>query len=292
MTLAVDDIDRLTGRKVGTFDVPCPLCGPGRKTPSNRNRKTMRIWRSTLTFATYYCARCEEGGHTREDGAERVDPAEWARVRAETQRLREATEAERQSKARRMWRLRQPLARTIGEKYLRVVRRYSGPLPPTIDFLPALGDFSPAIISAVGFAKESGSIDPSAIQAVHLTRLARDGSGKAGTDHDKIMIGTPKGSPIVLAPINDGLGLAICEGIEDGLSLFEATGLGVWVAGSASLLPSLSAAVPSFVETVSIIADPDDVGQRGALALAKNLDARKIKNSVIVWNDRKRGRAI
>ena len=48
------------------------------------------------------------------------------------------------------------------------------------------------------------------------------------------MIGRSTGAPIVLAPLTDALGLAITEGIEDALSVHEATGLGVWAAGSAS----------------------------------------------------------
>ena len=65
------------------------------------------------------------------------------------------------------------------------------------------------------------------MRGVHITRLAADGSGKAGTDRDKFMRGLARGSPIVLAPPNDLLGLAITEGIEDALSVYAATGLGV-----------------------------------------------------------------
>jgi hypothetical protein len=75
-------------------------------------------------------------------------------------------------------------------------------------------------------------IDPPAVvRGVHLTRLTPDGR-KAPIDPVKIMLGECGGKPIVLAPINAGLGLAITEGIEDGLSVFEETGLGVWAAGS------------------------------------------------------------
>jgi hypothetical protein len=42
------------------------------------------------------------------------------------------------------------------------------------------------------------------------------------------MIGRSIGFPIVLAPVNDGLGLSITEGIEDALSLHQATGLPQW----------------------------------------------------------------
>ena len=81
---------------------------------------------------------------------------------------------------------------------------------------------------------------------MHLTLLSPDSGGKAGTERDKIMVGPSNGWPVVLAPINDLLGLIICEGIESGLTLHEATGCGVWAAGSSSRLPALADAVPPY----------------------------------------------
>ena len=95
---------------------------------------------------------------------------------------------------------------------------------------------------------------------MHITRLAPDGLGKAGTDTDKIMVGLSACSPIVLAPPNDLLGLAITEGIEDALSAHIATGLGAWAAGAASFLPALAAAIPAYVECITILADNDPDG--------------------------------
>jgi hypothetical protein len=54
----------------------------------------------------------------------------------------------------------------------------------------------------------------------------------------------------------------------------EATGLGAWAAGSASRLPALADAIPSHVESVTIVADADKDGQRGAYGLAERLRAR------------------
>ena len=73
---------------------------------------------------------------------------------------------------------------------------------------------------------------------MHLTKIKPDGSGKADIELQKIMIGRSKGTPIVLAPMNDALGLVITEGIEDALSMHAATGLGAWAAGAASRLPA------------------------------------------------------
>ena len=97
------------------------------------------------------------------------------------------------------------------------------------------------------------------------------------------MIGKPSGSPIVVAPVNDGLGLAVTEGIEDALSVHEATGLGAWAAGCASLLPALADAVPSWVEFVTIVADNNPDGRRFAAALQARLTDRNIPNQIRTW---------
>ena len=52
------------------------------------------------------------------------------------------------------------------------------------------------------------------VRGVHITRPDGD---KADVASVKIMLGPASGLPIVLAPVNDGLGLGITEGIEDGL---------------------------------------------------------------------------
>src|SRR6202044_1208342 len=96
----------------------------------------------------------------------------------------------------------------------------------------------------------------------------------------KITIGPPLGSPIVLAPPNDGLAIAITEGIEDALSAHAATGLGVWAAGSAGRLPALADTVPSYIEAVTIYAHSDKAGQDGARKLAAALARRGIETLV------------
>jgi hypothetical protein len=69
------------------------------------------------------------------------------------------------------------------------------------------------------------AIADNAVMAVQLVKLRPDGSGKADIKPNKIIIGQGAlGSPIVLAPPNDLLGLAITEGIDDALSIHEATG--------------------------------------------------------------------
>ncbi|HEV2562357.1 MAG TPA: toprim domain-containing protein [Rhizomicrobium sp.] len=183
--------------------------------------------------------------------------------------------------ARSLWKRREPIERTVAETYLREARAYRDPIPATLGFLPARGEHGAAMIAAFGMAEEIEpaiiAIPNSAVRAVHLTRLLPDGSGRG----DKIILGRGSlGSPIILNPPNDLLGLAITEGIEDGLSIFEATGLGVWVAGSASRMPALADSIPSFVECVSIFGHEDDAGRKFARDLLTRLDTRGI-NAVL-----------
>jgi hypothetical protein len=290
-----DDIETLTGGRIGVFDRPCPICSPYRK-PVNRKKRVMRIWRDELGFATYHCAHCAIDGFVRDGSLSRpLDRATLVQIRFEAAERERIARQNQIAMARWLWSSRLPVAGTAAEVYLREVRGYRGALPATLGFLPARAHYLPAMIAAFGIANEPEPgilvIPEDAMRAVHLTRLKADGTGKAGTDRDKIMVGRPTGSPIVLAPINDNLGLAITEGIEEGLSLYAATGLGVWAAGSASHLRALADVVPSFVECATVIADADEVGQRGANDLANELSARGIESEIGTVKDEGRAAA-
>ena len=139
------------------------------------------------------------------------------------------------ARALSLWRRGRPIQGSVVETYLRQMRGYYGPVPPTLGFLPASGVHPPSMIAAFGLTDEPepgrAAIADSAVRAVHLTRLLPDGSGRI----DKIIVGHGSvGSPIALFPPNDLLALAVVEGNEDGVSIYAATGLGVWVAGCGS----------------------------------------------------------
>ena len=183
-------------------------------------------------------------------------------------------------RARFLWGIRKPLDGC----YLRGARGLRGPFPATLGYLPAQGEHAPAMIAAFGVATEpepgTVAIADHYIMAVHLTKLTADRSQKTSMLPNKIMVGSPKGSPIVLAPPNDLLGMCITEGIEDALSAHEATGLGAWAAGSASLMPALADTVPGYIDHVSILAHRDPAGTKGANELAIRLKARGIACAV------------
>ncbi|MCP1765150.1 DUF7146 domain-containing protein [Bradyrhizobium japonicum] len=189
-------------------------------------------------------------------------------------------------KAAWFWSRRRPITGTIAEAYLREARGIACPLPPTLAFLPPLKhEHHPAMVSAFGLCEE---IEPGIIAAprevfsVHLTLLKPDGTGKADVEKPKIMIGSPSGRPIVLAPPNDLLGLAVTEGIEDGLTVHQALGLGAWAAGAAGFMPKLADAVPGFIDCCTIFADADadHQGERNATRLADRLRERGIETVI------------
>jgi hypothetical protein len=276
--IAHDLLLDLIGNQLGTHDVACPLCGPGRRSPKNRRRAVLRIWHEVPGFITYSCARCGTQGFARAYGSGRLVCIR----RREPEPLNTPSSPRsgtlRREKAQWLWGLRQPLAGTPAEIYLRRARCHEGPLPGTVEFLPAIAQHPAALIAAFGLAGEMEpgviSISTSEVAGVHLTRVASHGFGKAGTETDKIMVGAPLGSPIVLAAPNDLGGLAITEGIEDALSVHEATGLGAWAAGAASFLPALAAAVPDWIECITVLVDDDEAGRRNADELTNQLEHR------------------
>ncbi len=188
-------------------------------------------------------------------------------------------------KARWLWSQRQPITGTIAETYLRQARGITCPLPPTLAYLsPRKPAEYPAMIAAFGLCDEVEPgviIAPRDVIAVHLTLLRPDGSGKAEARPNKLMIGSPNGKPIVIAPPNDALGLAITEGIEEALTRHQVLGLGAWAAGSAPHLGKLGDAVPDLIDCVSVFADADQQGQRNSTLLADHLNARGIFAEVL-----------
>src|SRR5260370_30369333 len=270
----------------GTYDVAWPLCGPDRRRGSNRSRKVFRVWYTSPGFMTYSCARCGIRGYARANGGEHPLPASLPNRRCEGKPTPATSNEARRDKARWLWSCRQSIEGTPAEIYLRKARAYGGTLPATLGFLRPRGEHPPAMIAAFGRATEPEPsnvwISNESVTGVHLTRLSPDGQQKAGTEADKIMIGTPLGSPIILAGPGDLRRLAFPDGIEDALSVHEATGLGAWAAGAASFMPALAAAVPGWVDCVTILVDDDNAGRTNADDLPDWRDGRGYSDRFIV----------
>jgi hypothetical protein len=194
--------------------------------------------------------------------------------------------ARSREKARWLWRKSKEPGPLVA-RYLREARGYHGPIPATLRYLPPSPKYpDPALIAAFGFASEPEpgvlEIASDAVEGVHLIKLAPDGSGKAEIKPNKITIGKDIRAPIVLAAPNDLLGLAVTEGIENGLHVHAATGLGVWASASCVNMPKLAEAVPDYIEVVNIVFDDDSGGRRHAVALG---DALRQRNFEVLFSN-------
>jgi hypothetical protein len=276
----LEDLHGMAAGLIGRhLDVACPECGPYRRAPKNRTRKVLRIWTIDENFATWCCARCGIKGeaHSGHGERRRIDPEALARARAAASvREREAVAAQL-GKARWFWGGARDPRGTVVETYLREVRRYgSRRIPATIRYLPPRGDHGAAMVAAYGMAEEPEpgllTIRDDQVRGIQFTNLTPH--GQKVPDDAKISLGRTAGWPIVLAPLNDSLGLAITEGAEDALSIHAATGLGAWCSGGASRLPALADAVPSYCDCVTVVVDDDRDGRRHGAELGARLRGR------------------
>jgi hypothetical protein len=132
------------------------------------------------------------------------DPSRLEKIRQEQEARERIAVAARLAKARWLWSQRLPIGGTPAERYLRGARGYGGPVPGALGCLPGRDSFPPTMIAALGVPTEPEpgflAINDAAITGIHLTRIAPDGRGKAGTERDKIMIGRSLGSPNPINP--------------------------------------------------------------------------------------------
>jgi Toprim domain len=271
----------------GRYYAVCPQCSHKRK-KANQKLKCLGVTidEKGCKLGCNHCGWTDGAFYQTAERTSRAAPVMSEREKAdkgkaEEQRRRDL--AASRSKSQWLWASRKPLKGSIAEIYLRECRGYRGPLPPTLGFLPARDNHPPAMIGAFGMARETEPgmlvIGNDDITGVHVTRLKSDGSDKAEIDGEsaKLTIGLDNRCPIWLAAVNDGLGLAIGEGIEDALSAHQATGLGAWAAGTAGRLPAMAEFVPDYIESVTIMVDADPDGEKNSTELAQRLVARGIE---------------
>jgi hypothetical protein len=277
-----DEIERrgLNLKRQGSELVgPCPVCGGTDRFAVNIRK---RIW---------YCRKCGVGGDVLTlvqhlDGRgfkDAITVLVGDDKRTPTPQPKTAKRQDDQTNvatAAWLWSQRKPITDdTPPWLYLRT-RRYTGPIPATLGYLPARDPHPAALIAAFGTTDEAEPgliMAPKAIVGVHLTRLTADGEkAPNAVGKQRIMLGVCKGAPITISPPNDLLGMAVTEGIEDGLSVYQATGLGVWAAGAAGFMPALAPLIPEYIEVVTVYAH-DDNGRGHAIKLARAIKARGIE---------------
>jgi hypothetical protein len=156
-----------------------------------------------------------------------------------------------------IWRNATAAPGTAVEMYLRS-RCLTTPVPPTLRYARLRhresGNWLPCMVAAVQAADGR-------LTGLHRTYLQPGGGGKAEVEPAKKMLGACRGGAVRLTPV--GRRLALCEGIETGLSIREAcSDLAVWCALSAGNLDRLT--LPPEVEEVVLVADGDPVGEQAA----------------------------
>ena len=171
-----------------------------------------------------------------------------------------------------IWQASKPAGGTLIETYLgsRGLRLTA---TPTLRFHPYLkhpsGDSWPAMIALVIRGADDTPL------AIHRTFLARNGTGKAPVDPQKMMLGPCRGGAVRLAEPGDVL--MIGEGIETCLAAMQETGHPAWAALSTSGLRALD--LPKAVRDVIVLADGDDPGESAArdCALRWKRDGRRVR---------------
>jgi len=196
----------------------------------------------------------------------------------------------RKRSAHALWRSSSSTGGTLVETYL-ASRGLRLPAAESIRFHARLrhpsGDYWPAMVALV----TSGLNDLNL--GIHRTFLARDGSGKAPLDPQKMMLGPCRGGAVRLAPAGDVL--LVGEGIETSLAAMQASGHPAWAALSTSGLMALD--LPQSVRDVIVLADGDEAGKaaaRGA-ALRWKREGRRVRiaypSEGMDFNDMVLGRA-
>lgn len=186
-----------------------------------------------------------------------LDPAELSRWKAEAEA--EAAKVERRALA--CWREALPIDGTIAEAYLRG-RGITCALPESLRFHPECwhpsAQRAPAMVAR---------IDGLPRLAIHRTYLRPDGSGKAGLEPAKAMLGAALGGAVRLTEADGPL--VVAEGLETALSL--SCGLlprpaQIWAGLSCAGISGL--VLPRRAGRMSIASDGDEPGRAAAHKLA------------------------
>ena len=164
-----------------------------------------------------------------------------------------------------IWNASKPIAGSTAEVYLRG-RGIRRELPVSLRYHPNLHHPSGAHLPAmVGKVERDGNLI-----GLHRTYLKAGGHGKAVVAPPKAMLGPCCGGAVHLRAGSQFL--AVCEGIETGLSLSEGLSgdCAIWAALSTSGMRGLHLPAPNnFNASLLVAADGDMPGQKAGYALAE-----------------------
>jgi putative DNA primase/helicase len=175
----------------------------------------------------------------------------------------------------KLWQTSQPASGTIVETYLNR-RGITCSIPASIRLLakcwhkPTDRNY-PAMLAMV--TPWQGS----PVVALHRTYLKPDGSGKIDDPQAKMILGPVKGCSVHLA--EPGSLLAVTEGIETALSVYQATGISTWAALSCGGIKNLILPPWPQAQEVIICADHDSPGLEAATHTAEQWvrEGRKVR---------------
>lgn len=262
----------------------CPAHGDNRPSLSLTNGGDGRLLLSCKAGCSFADVLDALRGLGLIEGRGNYSPPTADEMARQAERVRKDAE-KREAQALACWREAKPIGSTIAETYLRN-RGMTCDLPDTLRFHPgcwhaATAQRLPAMIARV---------DGLPRMAVHRTYLRPDGSGKAGVDPNKTMLGRTAGGAVCVC---EGQGpLVVAEGIETALSL--CSGLirrpaTVWAALSAPGMATLQ--LPDTPHRLTIAPDGDAAGHESANKLAERATALGWAVSLLPapqgrdWND-------
>lgn len=163
---------------------------------------------------------------------------------------------DRTPEALAIWDASESATGTPAEAYLRQ-RAIRLPLPPSIRFTRLCygnsGPQYPVLVALVQNVAGEGI-------GIQRTYLAPAGSGKASVAKPKLSLGSIRGGAIRIGEASATM--AVCEGLEDGLTLAQELDGPVWVSAGTSNLAALE--LPVSVRSVIIGADNDSAGASAA----------------------------
>jgi putative DNA primase/helicase len=237
-----------------SFVGECPSCGYRGFSVTEKDGRTLFYCNAGGCAQEEVISNLREAGLWEQSPSEVFTPLDNQAPRTDQHRRK----AKSIRAALAMWRRSQPATGTVVETYLRA-RDYRGLIPPDLRYVTAKHRSDSAMHPVMlGAVTRTG--DPDQITGVHRTFLRSDGSAKADLPEKKMSLGGIRGAAVRLTPAASKL--AICEGIETGLSFMQATGIPTWAALSAAGMQSLL--LPPEVREVVIAADPDPVGIKTA----------------------------
>jgi hypothetical protein len=245
LTLSYVQLVDLCKRRLGKFDVACPLCGPDRRSRVNRKREVLRIWHEEPGFASFNCARCGERGYAH-DGSPSVGQTSFRRRVVEDDN-RDAEERARI--ALQIWSASVTLTDTLGCRYLLETR---GLQIGSLDLEHCLR-WHQGIGAVVGLMTDPRTNEPIGVQRTFIN--------PDGTKRQRKMLG--RQGVVRLSPDDEVTqGLSIAEGTEDGIAIFLSGWAPVWSATSAGAIERFP--VLAGIEALTIFRDDEPNGIQAA----------------------------